>query len=197
MAPARAPAPPPKRGAKAEAELGQMSENIPRAMRAGVTERVEVRIARAHVQNVTQGMDGAGGAWRHDVTVTNAMSVRIRAPGGGFFIETASPETQWIDNQFAGAGEDFASWRFQITPQRRGWSELQIIVSARSVGADGLAAETAFPDQVVDVKVRTNYGRAFLKVLGWIAAGLAGGVLAKFGEGAFAAGSGLLGRLLG
>lgn len=199
--PQGAAAPPPsrpaaKRSPKPQSEMGQLSENVPRVMRSGVTERVEVRIARARVPNLTDGMDGSAQAWRHEVTVTNAMSVRIRAPEGGFFIETASPETQWVDNQVLGAGEDFASWRFQITPQRRGTAHLQIIVSARSVGADGLAAETAFPDQVVQVKVRTNYKRALVKSVGWIAAAVAGGILAKFGEGAFDAGQSLLSRLL-
>lgn len=189
--------PPPRRDAAAQAELGQLAENIPRTMRAGVTERVEIRLARAHVHDLTGGMDGGGLAWRHDVTVTKAMSVRLRAPEGGFFIETASPETQWIDNQLIDAAEDYASWRFLITPQQRGWSELQIIVSARTVGSDGLAAETAFPDQTVDVKVRTNYGRAALKGLGWAVAAVAGGAVAKFGEGAFDAGSTLVAKLLG
>ncbi len=189
--------PPPRRDAAAQAELGQLAENIPRTMRAGVTERVEIRLARAHVHDLTGGMEGGGLAWRHDVTVTKAMSVRLRAPEGGFFIETASPETQWIDNQFLDAGDDYASWRFLITPQQRGWSELQIVVSARTVGSDGLAAETAFPDQHIDVKVRTNYGRAALKGLGWAAAAIAGGAIAKFGEGAFDAGSTLVAKLLG
>jgi hypothetical protein len=178
-------------------ELGQLAENIPRVMRAGVTERVEIRLARAHIHDLTEGLEGGGLAWRHDVTVTKAMSVRIRAPEGGFFIETASPETQWIDNQFLDAGEDYASWRFLITPQTRGWSELQIVVSARTVGSDGIAAETAFPDQHIDVKVRTNYQRTALRGLGWAAAAIAGGAIAKFGEGAFAAGSILASKLLG
>lgn len=196
-APRSAAVPPARREAAAEAELGQLAENIPRTMRAGVTERVEIRLARAHVQDLTGGLDGSGLAWRHDVTVTKAMSVRLRAPEGGFFIETASPETQWIDNQFLDEVADYASWRFLITPNRRGWSELQIVVSARTVGSDGLAAETAFPDQHIDVKVRTNYGRAALKGLGWAAAAVAGGAIAKFGEGAFDAGSMLAARLLG
>lgn len=165
-------------------------------MRVGITERVEVRIGRAQIEGLTEGMDGGGLAWQHEVTVTKAMSVRIRAPEGGFFIETASPETQWIDNQF-GTGDDFASWRFLITPNQRGWSELQIVVSARTVGGDGLAAETAFPDQVIEVKVRTNYARAFARTAGWIAAALAGGAIAKFGEGAVAIGANLLSRFTG
>ena len=77
--------------------------------------------------------------------------------------------------------DDFASWRFLITPQSRGWSRLQIIVSARTVGADGMAAETALPDQVVEVKVRRNLKRTFARLLGWTIAAIIGGALATFG----------------
>ncbi len=197
-APQRAPAQaaPPSRPSENKAEIGQLAENVPRSMRVGVSERVEIRIARARVRAITEGMEGGGLAWRHDVTITKAMSVRLRAPEGGFFIETASPETQWIDSQFGDISDEFASWRFLVTPNKRGWSNLQIIVSARTVGADGLAAETAFPDQVVEVKVRTNYKRAVLRWTGWIVAAVAGGAFAKFGEGAFEAGSALVAKFL-
>jgi neural Wiskott-Aldrich syndrome protein len=182
------PQPPLRREAPAKAELGQLAENIPRAMRVGKSERVEVRIAKAQAKSITSGLEGGGLAWRHDVTVTQAMSVRLRAPDGGFFIETASPETQWIENQLGlMAVEEYASWRFLVTPNKRGRARLQIIVSARTVGGDGLAAETALPDQVIEVKVRTNWGRALLRWSGWIIAAVAGGALAKFGEGAFGA----------
>ena len=50
-----------------------------------------------NVQALAEGLQGGGAAYRHEVTVTKAMSVRLRAPDGGFFIETASPETQWIE----------------------------------------------------------------------------------------------------
>ena len=151
-------------------------------MRVGKTERVEIRIGKADARSITDGLDGGGVAWRHDVTVTQAMSVRLRAPEGGFFIETVSPETQWIENHLGFASDDFASWRFLITPQSRGWARLQIVVSARTIGADGLAAETALPDQVIEVKVRTNFKRTLLRWTGWILAAVAGGALAKFGE---------------
>lgn len=197
-APQRAPAQaaPQSRQSENKAEIGQLAENVPRSMRVGNSERVEIRIARARAKAITEGMEGGGLAWRHDVTITKAMSVRLRAPEGGFFIETASPETQWIDSQFGDVTDDFASWRFLVTPNQRGWSRLQIIVSARTVGADGLAAETAFPDQVVEVKVRTNYKRAMVRWSGWIVAAVAGGAFAKFGEGAFEAGSALIAKFL-
>lgn len=155
-------------------------------MRVGKTESVEVRIGKATAKAITQGLEGGGVAWRHEVTVTQAMSVRLRAPDGGFFIETASPETQWIENNLGLGSDDFASWRFHITPQERGWARLQIIVSARTIGGDGMAAETALPDQLVDVKVRTNYKRTFVRWTGWALAAIVGGVLAKFGEGTLA-----------
>jgi hypothetical protein len=179
-------APQQNRVLKPKAEAGQLAENIPRGMRVGRTERVEVRLAKASAKAITEGLEGGGVAWRHEVTVTQAMSVRLRAPEGGFFIETVSPETQWIENQLGFESDEYASWRFLVTPQTRGRTRLQIVVSARTIGADGMAAETALPDQVVEVKVRTNYKRSFMRMLGWILAAVAGGALAKFGEGGLA-----------
>lgn len=171
-----------KRGKGGKTETGQLAENIPRTMRVGKTERVEVRIAKASIKALTEGLDGGGAVWQHQITVTKAMAVRMRAPDGGFFIETASPETQWIENNLGYASDDFASWRFMITPQSRGWSQLQIIVSARTIGADGVAAEAALPDQVIEVKVRRNLMRAFARVFGWTIAAIIGGALSTFGQ---------------
>ena len=145
-------------------EAGKIAENIPRTMRVGKTARVEIRIAKASVEAFTEGLEGGGPVWQHKVTVTKAMAVRLRAPEGGFFIETVSPETQWIENNIGFPSDDFASWRFLVTPQSRGWSRLQIIVSARTIGADGVAAETALPDQIVEVKVRRNIKRALVRL---------------------------------
>lgn len=185
-----------KRAKGAPVEAGQLAENIPRSMRVGKTARAEVRIAKASVKALTEGLEGGGQVWQHAVTVTKAMSVRIRAPDGGFFIESASPETQWIESNLGYSSDDFASWRFLITPQSRGWSSLQIIVSARTIGADGVAAETALPDQIVDVKVKANIGRAFARLFGWTVAAVAGGALATFGEAAMGPATALLKKFL-
>jgi neural Wiskott-Aldrich syndrome protein len=184
------------RGARPKAETGQLAENIPRGMRVGKTERVEVRIAKSSAKAITDGLEGGGVAWQHEVTVTQAMSVRLRAPEGGFFIETVSPETQWLENHLGFPSDEFASWRFLVTPQVRGRAQLQIIVSARTVGGDGMAAETGLPDQVIDVKVRTNYKRTFGRVLGWTLAAVAGGAMAKFGEGGLEIAQGLVQKFM-
>lgn len=169
---------------KAAMQIGELAENIPRKMRVGVTERIEIRLAKSGVKAIAEGLEGGGQAWTHQVVIAKAMSVRLRAPDGGFFIETASPETQWIEGSLGFESDDYASWRFLVTPQERGWASLQIIISARTVGADGVAAETALPDQVIEVKVKRNLKRTILRWIGWIVAAVIGGALAKFGEGA-------------
>lgn len=160
-----------------------MVENIPRVMRVGLPILVEARVARSDVKALADGLQGGGAVWRHELTVTKAMSVRLRAPDGGFFIETSSPETQWIENTLGLITDDYASWRWSVTPKERGTKRLQLIISARTVGTDGLAAETALPDQIVSVKVRVNYASTAKKIGGWALAAIVGGVLASFGEG--------------
>jgi hypothetical protein len=177
-------------------EIGQLVENIPRSMRVAVPAMIEVRIARADVQALAEGLQGGGAAYQHEVMVTKAMSVRLRAPDGGFFIETASPETQWIERAMLLSSEDFASWRWHVTPREKGRRRLQLIISARTVSADGLAAETALPDQVITVRVHTNYAKVAARWVGWGAAAVIGGLLAKFGEGAFDAGLQSVSRLI-
>ena len=161
---------------------GQLLESIPRTMTAELPETVEVRIPKAEIMALSEGLQGAGAAYRHDLIVTKAMSVRLRAPEGGFWIETVSPETQWIENNLGFLSDDYASWRWTVTPQWRGKTRLQLVVSARTVGADGLVAETALPDQVIDVKVRADYRRAAARWGGLLGAAMVGGIFATYGE---------------
>jgi hypothetical protein len=163
-------------------EPGQLVENVPRRMRVGTMESVEVRIARDDMPGVSSGLQGQAPPVRHDLLITKAMSVRLRAPDGGFVIESASPETQWTEPSLTPLSSDFASWRFLITPQRRGEATLQLVVAARAVGRDGIVAETALPDRVINVRVRTNYVRAGLRGAVWLAALAIGGVVGKLGE---------------
>lgn len=177
-----------RRAAKVEIEAGQLVENVPRRMRVAVPVVVEARIARAAVRALAEGLQGGGDVHHHDLSVTRAMSVKLRAPEGGFWIETASPETQWIENVSGLMSDDYASWRWTVTPRQSGRRRLQLVVSARTVGVDGLTAETALPDQVIDVRVGINYTQSAKRWGGWALAALAGGVLQRFGEGAIANG---------
>ncbi len=72
-----------------------------------------------------------------------------------------------------------------ITAKERGKKRLQLVVSARTVDHEGLAAETALPDKVIDVRVSINYARTAKMWTGWITAAVLGGVLARFGDQAY------------
>ena len=157
-----------------------MVETIPRKMRAHVPSAVEVRLAKADFQMLADGLQ-ADDVRRHAVLVTPAMSVRLLAPDGGFIIAAASPETQWLASKLGLIETDFASWRWSVTPLKAGRRRLQLVVSARTSVPDGTAADTTLPDQIIDVRVATNYGRATMKLAGWAAVAIAGGVFAKFG----------------
>lgn len=179
-------------GPRTVISAGQLVHNVPPRMKVGVSLVCEARIGRAEVKAIVEGLQGGGSVVRQEIMVTKAMSVRLRSPDGGFFIEGSSPETQWIENVLGLPAEDFARWRWTITPREKGRKRLQLIVSARTVGSDGLAAETAMPDQVIDIRVRTNYARSFKRLFGWTFAAIVGGILARFGETAFEAVKGLL-----
>ena len=77
--------------------------------------------------------------------------------------------------------DDYARWRWSITPKLRGRRRLQLIVAARTIGPDGLAAETALPDQIIEIKVSANYGVLARRAAGWTIAAVMGGLLAQFG----------------
>ena len=163
---------------------GRLIENIPRKMRVGALATVEVRIARRDVDGLTERMTGGGRLHRHELRVADAMTVRLRAPEGGFLIDPLSAETCWTHKaQTSGLQEhDFASWRWSITPQRRGKARLLLIISAQTLDATGITAEAALPDQMIKVYVRVDYGRAVRKVVGWGALTVAGGALGAWGR---------------
>ena len=150
-------------------------------MRVGVTEAVEVRIGRAGA-DLSGAMPGGGTPVRHDLYITKAMSVRLRAPDGGFRIEVSSPETQWTEATMGPLASDFAVWRFAITPDRRGESVLQLVVAARVLARDGIMAETTLPERVISVRVRTNYVRTTMRAAAWLAALAIGGAVGRMGE---------------
>jgi hypothetical protein len=178
-------------------ERGPLVENVPRRMRTGVPATAEVRIARERVEGLIMALSGGGMAHRPDAYITRALSVRLRAPNGGFWIEQASPETQWVEPSSALIHDDYAVWRWTVTPQRRGRGRLLLSVSARTVGPDGVAAESSPPDRLIDVRVRPNQGRRAVRWTALIAAVLAGAALGRFGPDLWNAGLAALQRAIG
>jgi len=163
--------------------LGKLVERIPRAMRAGEREHVEVRIGREATEELVSGVQGRGAANVHGVTVTRAMSLYLRAPDGGFMIEPLTPETQWVfDRPSFLESEPFGRWEWIVLPTQRGSRKLQLVAAARSVDENGMIGDVALPEQVIEVRVRINWARSLRKAALWAALAIAGGVLAEVGS---------------
>ena len=151
-------------------------------MKVGVVETVEIRIAREGVPDVGRGLQGGGAPHTHQLLITRAMSVRLQGEPGRFYIEPKSPETQWTGSRPDQLASDYAVWRFTVIPQVRGSGELTLIVSSRSIGADGVIADTSLPEQRIAVRVSTNITRGLKRWAGWITIAALGGLLGKAGE---------------
>jgi neural Wiskott-Aldrich syndrome protein len=178
----RRPQPPAAhRSTRIDIDTGALEDSIPTQMRAGNPELVEVRLARTGVKALAEGLEFSGAVHRQDShLITKALSVKLRAPDGGFWVEAASPETQWIENVLGVMTDDYVSWRWLVTPKAKGVSRLQLVVSARTVGTDGLAAETAVPDRVFDIRVARNYRKLVRRIGGWVVAAAIGAAAVWF-----------------
>jgi hypothetical protein len=140
---------------------GQFIHNIPRRMRVGVLETVEVRIPRR------QGDE--------------AMTVRLWSPDGSFLIDPLSPETCWTE-EAKGDGNGYTSWQWKVNPQHRGHARLLLIMSAQTRDTNGVTAQAAFPDQVIKVYVQVSHGRAVRKLASWALLLVAGSAASAWGR---------------
>lgn len=186
--PAARPAP---RGSTGD--RGPLVESVPRRMRVGVASKAEVRISRDRIEGLVAALGAHGQPRRPEQPSARALSVRLKAPNAGFIIESVSPETQWVDAGFA--GDEFAVWRWTVIPQRRGKARLLLVVSARTVGHDGLAAESSPPDRVIDVRVAPNRMRSMGRWFGLLVAMAIGAALGRYGEQLWSQGFALIKKL--
>ena len=151
-------------------------------MKVGVVETVEIRIGREGVA-ISTGLQGGGPPQVHQLLITRAMSVRLQGEPGRFYIEPKSPETQWTGSRADQLTSDYAVWRFTVIPQVRGAADLTLIVAARSIGSDGVIADTSLPEQKITIRISSNLTRGLRRGIGWISVAVLGGLLAKLGEG--------------
>ena len=150
------------------AERSVIVENIPRQMVIGAPHIIEARIARHSIEGLMLGSGADGLANLQDLPTTLALTVRMRTPDGGVMIEAGSPETQWMESVLGLQQDDFASWRWTVTPKWSGATNLQLIASARAIDPAGLMSEMALPDHAVDVRIVTNFGALAGRSAFWI-----------------------------
>jgi len=162
-------------------EKGLLIEAVPRRMRVGVAGSAEVRIARDRIDGLLLALKLRDGQPPGEVPLARALAVRLRGAKGAFWIEPATPETQWVESRPPRAEDDYITWRWTVVPRRRGRSRLTVMVTVHTAGRDGTLATTSPPDRVIDVRVRLNQLRRAARVTGWIVAGLTGAALASLG----------------
>jgi hypothetical protein len=163
----------------------QITHSIPRRLRYGRPQVIEVWIERPPI---AASSPARSFALRSENVVARAIAVRLRPLAGRFVIDAASPETQWDQSGAAGSdrlASEAAVWRFTVTPIRSGRGVLQLAISARTLGADGVLAETQIPDQAFDVRVGPSFGRFVGRIFMGLGIALAGMVLIKLVEGEF------------
>jgi hypothetical protein len=155
--PAPAPVPSQASGRASAIEAAHVSHSIPARITVGLPRTVEVRIARPALAPIGQGQSQAP---RGEAVAVRAISVRLRPLRNGCIVDAPSPETLWDKPAASGrlAG-DAAVWRFVITPQRSGRTELSLQVSTCVVGMDGVLAEGTMPEQQIVVRALPNFAR--------------------------------------
>lgn len=185
-----------RKGGKSRRRTGQgvLAENIPRSMQAGVPVAVEARIARHEIETALVNLDRAGDQAGAYPAIVHTMAVRLRSLDGAVQIECNSPETQWIDGAPGLIDDEYANWRWTLTPPAAGPARLQLISSIRRVDEDGLSAEFALPEQTVDVRIAANTGRLARKALAWVGLIAVAMILGALAESLFHIGHRLLGR---
>lgn len=172
---------PTPRGGGVPGEKGLLIEAVPRRMRVGVPSTAEVRIARDRIDGLLAALNGRDAGAPPDAFLARALSVRLQATKGGFWIESASPETQWVETGPGRIEDGYIAWRWTVVPRRRGRGRLTLKVVAHTTGRDGVAAEASPPDRVIDVKIHANQLRRVLRLAGWIAAAIVGAAILHFG----------------
>jgi hypothetical protein len=136
-APAAAPAPMPapviEERTGLTKEVGNILYNPPTEMTLNVSERVEVRIGKAALDET--GLLGSGDIIRNEIPVSEYMTVRLCCgkpeEDQPFDIVPLNAERQIVED------EGFTQWAFDVTPRKKGRQLLNLSVSAHYTYANG------------------------------------------------------------
>jgi hypothetical protein len=162
------------------AALRTLMKTMPRRLRRGVPQTIDVQITPELLAALFQGAAGPS-------DLARAVSLILYSRGAGVAVETLAPQTQWLfDRPSFIETERFGRWRWRLTGTKGGRHKLQFAVSCRSLDQHGMSGDIALPHQVIDVRVGGRFGRAAGKLLLWLALIAAGAGLAllalKFGH---------------
>jgi hypothetical protein len=146
-----------------EAELkklsvGKMLYNIPEEMKAGIKERVVVRIASSVTTDLEQGVKGKGKPVEEQIKVGSLMTVKLH--GDNFEIKPITNEEQVVTKT------GFTEWSWDVLPLKSGKQNLSLVVSVRLKIPNFGEEKKDYPvfDKQINVKVNFLYtAMLFLK----------------------------------
>lgn len=144
--------------------LSKILAPIPRKACVGVSQMVQIALTRDEAALIfgrtlqPKAREAAEGE-----AVCRAVTMRLSAPEGGFFIEALTPETQWLQDR--SQEEAPLGWAWTVIAGAAGSSCLKASISARDVDASGAGGAIAAPDQVIKVRVRGNIWLSLLRSL--------------------------------
>jgi hypothetical protein len=166
-----------------EKEAGQLAYQVPKTMRRGIAEIVEVRLGLAH-RKMTIGFMGSGDIAIENLPIVETMTVNLYGSPGAFQITRQSRGTQLVAGTLIGASsldhDRFGRWLWEVTPKRTGTHELIIKVSADLSDSRGVATSESYPDRMFSVSVRVNYASASMRVVKWTATGAVTGLAGAY-----------------
>ena len=176
------------RGASEAASLlTKITGGIPRKARLGRAETVQIHLTGEEAGLLFSQLPGherpsQGGEAQPSY---RAVTVRLSAPGGGFFIAPSAPETQWLSGRSSFVGEaPFGTWAWTAIPCETGPAFLSVSIFAREVDGNGILGDSQIPQQAIKVRIYGNLASRFwvyVRTLLLLAAGGALAVLAIFG----------------
>lgn len=132
---------------------GVLAFNPPSEMRQGITEPVEVGIARSDELRDALVAELEGRGQVQHLEIPTATFMRVRLSGGkAFDIDDKTDEVEQVV-------EATARWQFDVTPLRRGMQKLHLSVSYRlRVPGTSHTGYKAVPVVERDIRVRVNVG---------------------------------------
>ncbi len=172
-----------------EVHSGKLVERIPRMMRVGKREQIEVRLGADGTPKLAMGLVGSGELVEHDLPIVETMAVDLYSPDDCFLIEPKSDREQLIKKDalrgtpLAALTDDYGRWMWSVTPQKVGKKKLALRVSARVLDSNGWPTpHTLVPDRDIEIDVKVNKSALAWKGLLWVAGSILAAALAYFNE---------------
>lgn len=162
-----------------EVYAGRLVERIPRSMRIGRREQIEVRVGTEGASRLNIGLVGSGDLTEHELPVVETMALDLYSIDDSFKIEPVSDREQLVKKDvlkgtplsFVGSGapvDNYARWLWFVTPMRRGTKTLALRVSARVLDSHGHPTpHTLVPDRTIEISVRVNPAKVALSAGKW------------------------------